>query len=114
MSQLVTLNAIPRRANLVACQTGSMKDVVLDSGEYLGISTTNNIDAKGQGIIDAYIVGDGANKVSVLLNDIKSLSPYGVDDEPTDGSSNLVRSKGVYAKIKELEDRITKLEAHHE
>lgn len=74
MGQLLTDQLHPFRANLAACQIGgSLSDLILSSGEYLAISTKNTIDERGNGVIDAYIIGDGENIVRDLLSTMKAL-----------------------------------------
>lgn len=66
MGQIVTKNARPKRANLIAIQTGSWSDYVPSLNEFILVDTTNSMTENGEGRFDAYIVGDGTTKAKNL------------------------------------------------
>lgn len=66
MGQIVTKNARPKRANLIAIQTGSWSDYVPSDKEFILVDTTNGMTESGEGKFDAYIVGDGKTKAKDL------------------------------------------------
>lgn len=66
MGQIVTKNARPKRANLIAIQTGSWSDYVPSANEFILVDTTNSMTEGGEGKFDAYIVGDGTTKARDL------------------------------------------------
>lgn len=66
MGQIVTKNARPKRANLIAIQTGSWSDYVPSDGEFILIDETNSMNEDGEGKFNAYIIGDGVTKAKNL------------------------------------------------
>lgn len=67
MGQIITTDhAIPKRANLVAIQTGSLANYVPDEGEIILVSKGNEMELNGDGVFNYYIKGDGVTKASEL------------------------------------------------
>lgn len=67
MGQIITTgHAIPKRANLVAIQTGSLANYVPEEGEIILVSKGNEMELNGDGVFDYYIKGDGVTKASEL------------------------------------------------
>lgn len=92
MGQIVGGAAKPKRCNLnKLSQLGTPA-----AGEHILVSSDNSMNAAGQGNFDCYIVGDG-KKAATALPLIKTYA-NDVDNEPTAGSDNLVKSGGVYEK----------------
>lgn len=90
MGQIIGSAAKPKRCNISKLsQLGTPS-----AGEHILVSSDNSMNAAGQGNFDCYIVGDG-RMAATALPLIKTYA-NDVDDEPTDGSDNLVKSSGVY------------------
>lgn len=101
MGQIVGGSAKTKRCNLnKLSQLGTPA-----AGEHILVSSDNSMNAAGQGNFDCYIVGDG-QKAATALPLIKTYA-NDVDDEPTAGSSKLVKSGGVAEKISQLNQELT-------
>ncbi len=89
MGQIIGGAAKPKRCNLnKLSQLGTPA-----AGEYILVSSDNSMNAAGQGDFDAYVVGDGHTAATELP--LKKTYANDVDNEPTAGSDNLVKSGGV-------------------
>ena len=108
MGQIVGAKAKPKRANLNALsQVGTPA-----LGEYVLVSSDNSMNAAGQGNFDCYIEGDG-HTAAAALPLIKTYA-NDLDEEPTAGSENLVKSGGVYSKISQLSQDGVQMTDEHE
>ena len=88
----------------------------IDNGHvYAGIATPSTVPVSGKVFYIATAAGTYTNFGNQALTQGINILCYngsvwsnqqliGIDDEPTAGSNNLVKSGGVYAKIKALED----------
>lgn len=103
MGQIVGGAAKPKRCNLnKLSQLGTPA-----AGEYILVSSDNSMNAAGQGNFDSYIMGDGV-KAATALPLIKTYA-NDVDDVPTAGSENLVKSGGVYQELAPITNAIDDL-----
>lgn len=67
MGQIVGTSAKVKRCNLNAIQTnGSQYSTVLADGEYMLVCSDNTMTSDGNGIFDAYVVGDGTKTCGAL------------------------------------------------
>lgn len=101
MGQIIGGSAKPKRCNLnKLSQLG-----IPAAGEYILVSSDNSMNADGQGNFDCYIVGNGRDAATELPL-IKTYA-NDVDNEPTAGSDNLVKSGGVAGRIADMDRKFS-------
>lgn len=109
MGQIIFNKQKPKYCNLIAITNGNHAADVPKAGEVWLIDSTNASKPDGTGKYDYYIVGDNSqttsqlavNKIRIDDNDVIVM-----DDAPTSGSDNPVKSQGIKSALDTLNGKI--------